>query len=106
MASYLAMSDSAQAKQGGTSKSSAHAALLIVDMINNLNFPDNEELVRQSNALGFAVQHLKARCSEAGIPSIYINDNMGRWRSDFAEAVRQCLLPSSAGRDMVQHIKP
>ncbi len=34
---------------------------------------------------------LKRRTSDAGIPSIYINDNFGQWRSDFRRTVAHCL---------------
>ena len=80
--------------------------LLIVDMINDLNFPDNEELVRRSEGLGKNVARLKNKCQQAGIPVIYVNDNVGSWRSDFQELVRKCISPKSAGRGMVRQIAP
>ncbi len=81
-------------------------ALLIVDMINALDFPGNEELVRESSRLGRNVAALKRRCREAGIPVIYINDNQGKWRSDFAAVVRHCDREGIPGRGMVRQVLP
>lgn len=90
----------------GNAPDCANAALLIVDMINALDFPDNEELIRDSLRLGRAVAHLKERCSAAGIPTIYVNDNQGKWRSDFEAVIRHCDREGVAGRDMVRQILP
>jgi nicotinamidase-related amidase len=91
---------------GHTSSNGGSAVLLVVDMINDLNFPDNQELVRRSEQLGKTVRHLKKRCREAGIPTIYVNDNLGKWRSDFASIVRRCTAPESPGAPMVKQMLP
>ena len=44
---------------------------------------------------------LKRRASAAGVPSIYINDNFGQWRSDFRRTVAHCTARSSPGRRRV-----
>lgn len=81
-------------------------ALLIVDMINALDFPGNEQLVRDSSRLGHNVAALKRRCREAGIPAIYANDNQGRWRSDFATVIRYCDREGVPARQMVRQVLP
>jgi len=90
----------------GNAPDRARVALLIIDMINALDFPGNEELVRQSVSLGRNVAALKRRCCEAGIPAIYINDNQGKWRSDFAAVIRHCDRLGAPGREMVQQVLP
>lgn len=97
--SHVQQEDLGSSKGGST-------VLLIVDMINDLNFPGNEELVRHSEELGRTVRRLKDRCRDAGIPTIYVNDNIGKWRSDFAGVVQHCLAPESSGASMVRHILP
>jgi nicotinamidase-related amidase len=42
----------------------------------------------------------------AGIPTIYANDNFGRWRSDFRKLVGYCLENEVLGREMVGLLKP
>src|SRR4029453_1549367 len=40
------------------------------------------------------------------IPSIYVNDNRGRWREDQHSVVERCLEPQSRGRRIVELLKP
>jgi nicotinamidase-related amidase len=49
---------------------------------------------------------LKRRARAAGIPTIYINDNFGQWRSDFRQTVSHCTSPRSPGRRVSQRLKP
>src|SRR5581483_4933613 len=90
----------------GNAPDRCRIALLIVDMINALDFPGNEELVRQSSTLGRNVAALKRRCRAAGIPAIYINDNYGKWRSDFTAVIRHCDREGVPGRAMVRQVLP
>jgi nicotinamidase-related amidase len=90
----------------GNAPDRSRAALLIVDMINALDFPGNEELIRDSAGLGQTVAEIKNRCRQAGIPAIYINDNQGRWRSDFSAVIRHCDRAGVPGRDMVRQVLP
>jgi len=57
--------------------------LMLVDVINDLDFPRNEELVWKATSLARTIAMLKARCRKARAPAIYVNDNLDRWRSDF-----------------------
>jgi len=66
-------------------------ALLIVDMISCWSFPDAEKLLPGALAIAPRIAALKARCARARVPAIYANDNMGRWRSDFARLVAMSL---------------
>ncbi|MBD2754019.1 cysteine hydrolase family protein [Spirosoma validum] len=62
-------------------------ALLIIDMINDLEFPGGDELAEPARVAAEHIAVLKRRAKALGIPVIYVNDNFGRWRSDFKEAV-------------------
>jgi nicotinamidase-related amidase len=90
----------------GNAPDQSSVALLLIDVLNDLDFPRNEELVRKSAALAQRIAALKRRCKAAGIPAIYINDNRGKWRSDFNEVIRQCLIPASPGCQMVKQLVP
>jgi nicotinamidase-related amidase len=65
----------------------ATSALLIIDMISTWDFPDAAPLAHQAVALAPRIARLKARCGAARWPVVYVNDNRGRWRSDFREQV-------------------
>jgi nicotinamidase-related amidase len=90
----------------GNAPDRSEAVLLLVDVINDLNFPKNEKLVQESQKLSTCIAKLKERCKQAGIPIIYVNDNFGQWRSDFSEVVRHCLRPDAPGRTMVEALLP
>ena len=90
----------------GNAPDRCRVALLIVDMINTLDFPGNEELVRESSQLGRNVAVLKRRCQYADIPAIYVNDNQGKWRSDFDAVIRHCDREGVPGREMVRQVLP
>src|SRR5687768_18559741 len=62
-------------------------ALLLIDVINDLAFEGSEVLVAQAEPMALRLAKLKRRTTAAGIPSIYINDNFGRWRSDFRQKI-------------------
>ncbi|MBA3914310.1 MAG: cysteine hydrolase [Acidobacteriales bacterium] len=82
------------------------AALLLIDVLNDLDFPDNEELVRNAAGLSRRLVELKRRCRAAGIPVIYVNDNRGRWRSNLADVLECCTRPGVPGRQLSQSLAP
>jgi nicotinamidase-related amidase len=90
----------------GNAPDRSETVLLLVDVINDLNFPHNEKLIRDSQQLSSCIARLKDRCKQAAIPTIYVNDNFGKWRSDFQEVVRHCLCPDAPGRSMVETLLP
>ena len=77
--------------------------LLLIDVINDLQFPEGEMLLRQAIPMAKNLAKLKARAKNCGFAVIYVNDNFGRWRSDFRSQVNHCLSENvrgeEAGRD-------
>ena len=84
----------------------AGSALLLIDVINDLAFKGSEVLVAQAEPMALRLAALKRRATAAGVPSIYINDNFGRWRSDFRQTVAHCTARSSRGRRVSQRLRP
>jgi nicotinamidase-related amidase len=84
----------------------AGSALLLIDVINDLAFPGSEPLVAQAEPMAARLAALKRRASAAGLPTIYINDNFGRWRSDFRHTVAHCTSRSSPGRVVSGRLRP
>jgi nicotinamidase-related amidase len=81
-------------------------ALLLVDVINDMDFPGSEPLVRQAVPMAHRLAALKERTKQAGIPAIYINDNFGQWRSDFRRLVDHCTHDAVPGREVARILKP
>jgi nicotinamidase-related amidase len=84
----------------------AKTALLLIDVINDLEFQGGEKLLAHALPMAIALKELKRRSKAAGIPTIYVNDNFGRWRSDFARLVRHCLEQDVRGHPVVSHLVP
>jgi nicotinamidase-related amidase len=95
-----------QSSLNGNAPDRSGAVLILVDVINDLDFPDNKELVRNCLQLAKAISRLKVRCKRAGIPAVYVNDNYGKWRSDFSAVFRHSIRNDSPGREMVRLLAP
>jgi nicotinamidase-related amidase len=80
--------------------------LLLIDVLNDFDFPNNEYLLEQSRGLAERIRALKRRCKSLGIPAIYVNDNRGRWRSDLKEVLRQVLRDDAPGRGFARKLTP
>jgi nicotinamidase-related amidase len=81
-------------------------ALLVVDMINDLEFPGGDRLADQVMPVAERVAGLRRRAKELGIATIYVNDNFGRWQSDLRAVLEHCLDDDVRGRPMVKLIAP
>lgn len=81
-------------------------ALLLIDVINDLEFEGSEALVPQVLPMARRIAELKRRAKEAGIPVIYVNDNFGRWKSDFRRVVEHCLHDGVKGEELVRILQP
>jgi nicotinamidase-related amidase len=84
----------------------AATALLILDLISDFAFDDGAKVARAALPVAERIAKLKKRARRAGIPAIYVNDALGRWRSDFPGLVRHCRRPGSLGRDVVAAVLP
>jgi nicotinamidase-related amidase len=84
----------------------AETALLLIDVINDLEFDGGEKLLTQALPMAVSLAALKRRAKTTGVPAIYVNDNFGRWRSDFAKLVRHCVEENVRGRPVATHLIP
>ena len=84
----------------------AGTALLLIDVINDLDFEGSAALIEQAEPMALRLAALKRRATRAGIPAIYVNDNFGKWRSDFRRTVAHCAARSSPGRVVSQRLRP
>ncbi len=81
-------------------------ALLLIDVINDLAFKGSEALVEQAEPMAVRLAALKRRATAAGVPTIYVNDNFGQWRSDFRKTVAHCTARTSKGRRVSLRLRP
>ena len=85
---------------------SGRTALLLIDVVNDLEFDGGEKLLPHALAMAQALAALKRRAKACGLPVIYANDNFGRWRSDFPKLVERCLSEGVRGRPLVAQLQP
>ena len=90
----------------GNAPDNSPVALLLIDVINDLEFEGGEELLRHALPTARRIATFNQRCKAAGIPAIYVNDNFGKWRSDFKKLVSHCVDDNTRGREIVELLKP
>ncbi|MGI9070274.1 MAG: cysteine hydrolase family protein [Bryobacteraceae bacterium] len=96
-------------KQGdlhGSAPDNHHTALLLIDVINDFEFPRGDELFGQALPIAPNIAELKRRARAVGIPAVYVNDNFGRWQSNFDQLVKHCLHDGVRGRPFIEQLKP
>ena len=95
-------------RQGGDASAphKSKIALLIIDMISDFEFEDGHRLLRNALPAARSILRLKKRARAARIPSIYVNDNFGQWRSDFRQLVDRCLNDGVRGEPIARLLMP
>jgi nicotinamidase-related amidase len=90
----------------GNAPDKSRVSLLLIDVINDLEFPEGDQILPSALAMVRQIHTLKERARQAKIPAIYVNDNFGRWRSDFNAQVEHCLCDGVRGKPVVELLKP
>jgi nicotinamidase-related amidase len=88
----------------GSAPAKSEIALLIVDIINDLESPEAKQLARFIRGLADSIARLKRRAKAARVPVIYVNDNFGKWCSDFRALIEHCRKGS--GRSLIEKLYP
>jgi nicotinamidase-related amidase len=90
----------------GAAPDESDVAVLLIDVINDLEFEGGDRLLPQALAAADRLAALAARARRAGVPVIYANDNFGRWRSDFRALLARCLGEGVRGRPVAERLRP
>ncbi len=90
----------------GNAPDKSPVALLIVDVVNDMEYEGGEELLEHAIPMAKALRELKERARGARIPVIYANDNFGRWQSDFQKVIDHCLEDGVRGERVVRTLTP
>lgn len=84
----------------------SRTALVIVDMVNPLDFPRAGSLLRLALPAARKIARLRARLKPRGVPAIFVNDNFTHWREDFGQLVAICSQPDSRGAPLLEALSP
>ena len=79
-------------------------ALIIVDMMNTLAFPEGARLARRALPAAQHIAKLRTRFNARKAPVIYANDNFGAWHADFRTLVERCA--AGKGAQLVELLRP
>lgn len=90
----------------GSAPDKSGAALLLIDVINAFDFPEGDQLLELAQPVGKNIAELKKRAKAAGIPCVYVNDNFGKWQSDFKKLVARCTAEDAKGKEFVKLLVP
>lgn len=88
----------------GTATNEGPCALLLIDVIGRFDFPEAEQLLPKAVRAAERLAALKTQARSAGAPVLYVNDNYGRWDSDFKDTLAQAL--ASPGRPVAERLAP
>jgi nicotinamidase-related amidase len=96
----------ADARRRKDAPDAERAALLIIDMINPLDFPGADAMRTQALPAARAIARLKKRMKADGSPVVYVNDNFTHWLNDFRELVAICSQPDAPGAPLTRALAP
>jgi len=80
--------------------------LILIDLINAFEFDGADQMFKNTLAIAQPIARLKQNANAAGIPVIYVNDNFGKWQSDFRKLVDHCLEDNVKGKPIAQLLRP
>ena len=70
--------------------------LLVIDAINDFTFAEGRQVLADAFPMAERIRRLMSLARRAGVPVVYVNDNFGRWRSDFRRLVAHCARAAGA----------
>lgn len=81
-----------------------NTALLIIDVINKMDFEGAEQLLKQSLPILVPLSKLKQYCKRQNIPVIYVNDNFGLWQENVNQIIDEC--QGGLGDPLIEALHP
>jgi len=90
----------------GAAPDRSPVALLILVLVSDFRFPGGAALARAALPVARRIGRLAGRARRAGVPVIFVNDNLDRWRSDFPGLLRRCSRAGSRGAPVIEALAP
>jgi nicotinamidase-related amidase len=81
-------------------------ALVLIDVINDMEFDSGAALLKNALPAARRLAELRRRAKEAHVPVIYVNDNFGKWRSDFRRQLGHVLEDGVRGQPVAELLRP
>jgi nicotinamidase-related amidase len=90
----------------GNAPDKCRVALLIIDTINDFEWSGGDRIIGDALKMAEKILKLKQRAKSATVPVIYVNDNFGRWKSDFQAVVDHVIDDDTIGRPVAEILRP
>ena len=90
----------------GAAPDSSPVALLIIDMLGDLDSIPDRRVVKAASVIAPRIAHLKARAHVARIPTVYVNDNIGKWQSAGQRVIDQNASPDRKAHRIASLLRP
>lgn len=75
-------------------------------MINEFTFDGAEALFPAIEEAAQSIGIMKQRMRTAGLPVVYVNDNFGKWKSDFRMLLERCSRENCRGKSIARILAP
>lgn len=83
-----------------------NGALLLIDLVNPLDFEGGEALLAHAEPAVGRIAALRRRARETATPCIFVNDNFGCWQLGFRELVARVRDGCGPGRRLLEGLEP
>ena len=90
----------------GNAPDKSETALLIIDMISDFEFNSGDKILPFAEAIAKNIAALKKKAEKAKVAVIYVNDNFGKWRSDFKKQLKHSQSKSVRGHKIARMLAP
>lgn len=90
----------------GNTPDKSKVVLLIIDMISDFEFEGGEKLYPFAEEISKNIAALKNKAQRAKVPIVYVNDNFGKWRSDFKKQLKHSQSKSVRGNKIARLLAP
>jgi nicotinamidase-related amidase len=84
----------------------ANSALLMIDVINDLEFPGGEKVLPWAERLAPKLKTLRRQAHAEKVPVIYANDNYGLWHESTEGVIKYCSRPEARGSLITKNLAP
>ena len=90
----------------GNAPDKSNVALLLIDVISDFEFEDGAKLFKYALPMAKKLAALREKAKKAEVPIIYVNDNFGKWQSNFKNLLEHAIHEKVRGSEIVKLLKP
>ena len=92
--------------QPGNAPDKSHVALLVVDVINDLEFDGGDQLLPHALKMASSLARLIKRARKYGVPVVYANKNHETLGPDFSGLLTHCIEDGVRGERVTKLLRP